>query len=198
MKERPILFSAPMVRAILNGTKSQTRRVFTAKNGCLWPNKNDLPGMRQVIRSCPYGQAGDRLWVREAWGYFGGDEYLYQQDKESVGYRASQLDGLDHVPGGRWRPSIHMPRWASRILLEIVAVGIQRLQDISKADAIAEGVLPLDGSNGPNYWTVDAGDVHLNNPTARGAYSMLWDWINKPGAWDKNPWVWVVEFRRLP
>ena len=207
MKERPILFSAPMVRALLSGTKTQTRRAGKSVRHPDLGNLYDIGALvlehepKHVIdRACPYGQPGDRLWVRETWS----DEcdphwVMYRADNQAERRSCGELfDACSADEFGspkRWRPSIHMPRVASRITLDIVAVGIQRLQDISRADAIAEGVLSLDGSNGPNYWTVDAGDVHLNNPTARGAYSMLWDWINKPGAWDKNPWVWVIEFR---
>lgn len=199
--ERPILFSAPMVRGILAGTKAQTRRIWKMPPGMGWYVSGALkgeetgdvcdltgPGWCSVDEvRCPYGRPGDRLWVRETWGYFGGDEYLYQKDLGSVGYRASQFDGIDHVPGGRWRPSIHMPRWASRITLEVTGVRVERLQDISIADAMAEGVVEC-------------------NPSLRGlgpcsewryAYEDLWKQINGQGAWESNPWVWVVEFKRI-
>ena len=181
-KERPMLFNAPMVRAVLAETKTQTRRVFTAKNGGLWPNRNDLPGMKQILRNCPYGQPGDRLWVREAWGLaFGSpitphpDAVIYRADKGNADW------------DGRWRPSIHMPRWASRILLEIVSVRVERLQDISEDDATAEGARlcygePFDPAN-----TI----------SDRRRYELLWEQINGPGSWDANPWVWVIEFKQV-
>lgn len=196
MKERPILFSAPMVRAILAGSKTQTRRVVKPQPIGTDATIIEIYGRGlPAAHPCPYGQHGDRLWARET--FFDTEPYsafpLFSDRKNRYIYRA---DG-EQIGCHRWRPSIHMPRVASRILLEIVAVRVERLRDISREDAISEGVQPLDGSNGPNYWTVDAGGVSLNNPTAQGAYSMLWDWINGPGAWDKNPWVWVVEFRRV-
>lgn len=181
MKERPILFSAPMVRAIFSGTKTQTRRVFKAKNGGVWPNKNDIPGMLQILRECPYGQPGDRLWVRETWAQARAarrdepirDAIAYAADRESMADRFG-------IPDRRWRSSIHMPRWASRILLEIVAVRVERLKDISIDDAIAEGV-----------------GIRCDSPMAVMEYSLLWESINGPGSWDANPWVWVIEFQRV-
>ncbi|MDP3650537.1 MAG: hypothetical protein Q8R67_02530 [Rhodoferax sp.] len=195
MKERPILFSGPMVRALLGGSKTQTRRVFKYKNGGVQPRTNDLPGMRQIMHNCPYGQPGNRLWVRETWGYFGGDEYIYQKDIGSVGYRASQIDGLDHIPGGRWRPSIHMPRWASRLTLEITGVRVERLNDISRADAEAEGCTK--NHNG-YYW----GGPHETSglkqlASAKGAYRDLWESLNGTDSWAANPCVWVIEFKRI-
>lgn len=90
-----------------------------------------------------------------------------------------------------------MPRWASRITLEVTGVRVERLQDISRDDAIAEGVRPLVGSDGPNYWTVATDFGSLNAPTAQHCYELLWNWINGPGSWTANPWVWCVAFRRL-
>lgn len=219
MKERPILMSAPMVRAILAGTKTQTRRVVKPQ-----PDHDAIITVGEIGTSrgaayirypmeggittrlpCPYGQPGDRLFVREnGWERPERTPKMMREGADTWAryyYDAEGLTDQDHedlkARGFKRRPSIHMPRWASRILLEIVSVRVERLQEINREDAIAEGVRPLDGSNGPNYWTVDAGDVHLNNPTAQGAYSMLWDWINGPDSWELNPWVWVVEFNRM-
>jgi hypothetical protein len=209
VKERPILFSAPMVRALLAGTKTQTRRAVKDKvpakyNRLGWSSQAGGPVI--PLSFCPYGQPGDRLWVRETFAIVPRTAY---RCSEGVQQTLNQNDPYEHDAaiyregwtrskgGFRWRPSIFMPRWASRITLEITAVRVERLHDISREDAIAEGVRPLDGSNGPNYWTVDVGDVHLNNPTAQGAYSMLWDWINGTGSWAANPWVWVIAFRRI-
>lgn len=186
MKERPILFSAPMVRSLLNCTKSQTRRVVKPQPVIHWV----VPG--EV--SCPYGQPGDRLWVRESWRVCGGCEYEYQQDHSQVMYRATHQE--DGFPLGwesyKWRPSIHMPRWASRINLEITAVRVERLADISKDDAMAEGiVIQPDGGFG----LADSTHYNFSDPT--DSYASLWESINGAGSWFANPWVWVVEFKRV-
>lgn len=185
MKERPILFSAPMVRALLAGTKTQTRRV--AKN---LPHESEYePGLfsMMVVRDgklmeatggvgmlkplCPYGQPGDRLWVRETWTEWEGT-FLYRADFEGC------------EVAWKWTPSIHMPRKSSRITLEVTAVRVERLQDISEEDAKAEG------AGGERY--IGQGFDHCVH---REAYRTLWNDINGPGSWDANPWVWVVEFK---
>ncbi|MDT3707447.1 MAG: hypothetical protein ROZ09_11515 [Thiobacillus sp.] len=207
MKEHPILFSAPMVRALLAGTKTQTRRVVKVQPADLWPDgvecSSAARGLFRVLPSdvqanigarglmyaagcqsvgpiaCPYGQPGDRLWVRETWGPCDG----------GACYRVSERDGV--LPdGGKWRPSIYMPRWASRITLEIVSVRVERLQDISEEDAKAEGCEPT--SMGPNGIRLD-----VRQPTYRNGYAQLWNEINGPGSWEANPWVWVIEFKRV-
>lgn len=219
MKERPIIFSGPMVRAILDGRKTQTRRVLKPPPGKGWylrtstgaalgkilsshPKKGRFGAFfrREIfpdsgkfeldLSPCPYGQPGDRLWVRETWA-LGAD---YARDDGFVVYKA---DEKPQHPTGPWRPSIHMPRWAARILLEITDLRVERLQCISEADAMAEGVTPLKGGGGPNHFTVGVDGAHLNSPTAGGAFATLWDWINGDESWDTNPWVWVVEFRRI-
>lgn len=203
MKERPILFSAPMVRAILDGRKTQTRRVMKVQPGdvlwrsngrdWLWLDNDDGPLTEPApcIR-CPYGVPGDRLWVRETWAKPG-------EVGDSIEYRADNDDPL----AGRWRPSIHMPRWASRITLEVTGVRVERLQDISEDDARAEGIREVtkDGVV-KKYCVYDLGD-HSSTPwdqmprRAVAAYAALWNDINGKGAFLSNPWVWVVEFRRL-
>ena len=181
MKERPILFSGPMVRAILNGNKIQTRRVVKSH-----------PAYR-----CPYGEVGDLLWVRETWGVAPGYDHLPPRDLMPHGMKVNYAaDGS--LSGCKLRPSIHMPRWASRITLEITEVRIELLQQISEADATAEGVqaIPYTGENaGPNRFTVDVAGGSLNAPTAVEAFRALWEYINGDGAWRENPWVWVVAFR---
>lgn len=180
MRERPILFSGPMVRAILAGTKTQTRRVVKPQPAGEWAS----PGRS----SCPYGRPGDRLWVRETFGHFERSEGF--KPGCAVFYRA---DGncLKLEP---WRPSIHMPRWACRLVLEISAIRMERLQAISEADAIAEGASFHDGLGvGHSGWRHDFGDVHA---TARDAFARLWRDLNGPDSWSANPWVWVVEFMR--
>lgn len=169
MKERPILMSAPMVRAILAGRKSQIRRPYKVKNGQSHPKLNDLPAMQQAARLCPLGTVGDRLWVRETWAWYG-CEYL----RDEVVYRA---DGMDlPTEFGRWRPSIHMPRWASRVMLEITDVRVERLCKISEADAIAEGFAGHDPIAG---------------------FADTWNEIYSGLSWANNPWVWVIDFRRV-
>lgn len=229
MKEHPILFSAPMVRAILDGTKTQTRRVvkpqpsfFGSMGNPNTPFKTLDAGLHCQIR-CPYGQPGDRLWVREAHWWFKDEHdpvtgyYPPKLTADDVEYRA---DGDDRRKV--WRPSIHMPRWASRITLEITGVRVERLQDISEADAKAEGCerlcedepgyvyreepdwkichqcggTRLYTSFGPNLGAcLDTDCLECNTYLKR--YRQLWESINGPGSWDANPWVWVVEFKRI-
>lgn len=192
MKERPILFSAPMVRAILDGRKTQTRRAAkprgnpsTLLDGS-WSDEYVLdPDNRDwLMRDFPYGQPGDRLWVKET--FFDTtpfrDAPLFGGRTSPIAYRA---DG-EFIGCHKWKPSIYMPRSVSRILLEVTGVRIERLQNISEADAEAEGVDFLR--------QVPDADETL---TARQLYECLWDGINRDGSWDANPWVWVVEFRRI-
>lgn len=195
MKERPILFSSEMVRAILEGRKTQTRRVINDEYmGVV--ERVDL-GMDdywhgfhgRIIcfhRKCPYGQPGDRLWVRETfWHYglgseLGGRQYYYKCDMDLP----AEFQ-IDHFM--KWKPSIFMPRWASRIQLEITNIRVERVQEISEEDAKAEGSIA---------WH----DTHPDHGTVyKPEYRLLWDKINaKRGySWTSNPWVWVVEFRRL-
>lgn len=211
MKERPILFSGPMVRAILDGRKTMTRRVVKLRygadvvvtNGQVWkPARVDYAG----YVDCPYGQVGDRLWVREA---FSGPHCM------------DASDGCKAVPPSKWgdcsriwywadgnttegdwtrpRPSIHMPRWASRILLEIVAVRVERLHDISEADAQAEGVeRVVAGVGWRRYCDPDSEEVGVPPcGDARRSFRSLWKFINGDESWNANPWVWVVEFKRV-
>lgn len=199
MKERPILFSGAMVRAILSGQKTQTRRVVNPYPpeersiipylpSAIVPQQDGTfaaytDGRKAKEFRCPYGQPGDRLWVRETFA-----AAIYSDGMRFVEYKAdrslSDFDGYDDPAGGRWRPSIHMPRWASRITLEITDVRVERLQDISEADAEAEGVDFLRH--------VHDGDEGL---TARQLFDCLWSSINGDESWPSNPWVWVIEFK---
>lgn len=187
MKERPILFSGPMVRAIFDGTKTQTRRVVKPPknvdpehwmpekfwdgqfNALHWPADH----AEHEILKCPYGQPGDRLWVRET----------FAEIDCRLTYKADFNDGA-HCVVKRWIPSIHMPRWASRITLEITDVRVERLQNISEQDAWAEGCLGWD-------------DDVTGGSSGYGEFSELWVSINGVESWNSNPWVWVVEFRRV-
>ena len=198
MKTRPILFSAPMVRAILNGTKTQTRRAVKDRHIDAAPPACFFQWLRE---RCPYGQPGDRLWVRETWQVVDGSERARRivtdpsPSRGWIEYAATVHPG--HEPPPRWRPSIYMPRWASRILLEITAARVERLQDISGEDAVAEGIA-RDG-DGYERFHVDPdaplGQSFTRNPVL--AYRGLWEKINGVGTWDANPLVWVIEFKRV-
>lgn len=201
MKERPILFSAPMVRAILSGQKTQTRRavkpqpdsrcndVFLGADG-IWrfsrPTAASPVSHAADDVRCPYGQPGDRLWVREAWSTHACFDAIPPRDltTRSIHYQA---DGK--IETGKYRQAFHMPHWASRILLEVTGVRVERLNDISEDDAVAEGcetvcMTPTGEDNGSAIYGPDG-------------YAALWDQINGSGAWEANPFVWVVEFKRV-
>jgi len=206
MRERPILFSGPMVRAVMDGTKTQTRRVVNApvlkevsqppevshgREGVwnfVWTGKT-IGGFK---KRSPYGVPGDRLWVRETWGLHRDYERVYETDKKPcvgfLGYLATDDD--DSCPKtiiNRWRPSIHMPRWASRITLEVVEVRVQRVQDISEADAVAEGCRQHESA------------ILSRAVGYRATFRELWDSLNanRGHGWATNPWVWAITFKRL-
>lgn len=203
MTERPILFSAPMVRAILAGTKGQTRRVvkpqpdqrctraFLGLDG-VW--RFSYPTARCPVSEstwdvrCPYGAPGERLWVRETWAK-NADQLSETRMNTSLMYRADgERRAVDNGTEKPWRPSIHMSRWASRITLEVTDVRVERLQDISEADAKAEGVAPADEPNELRWQHYVPYAI---------AYRKLWDSINGPGSWEANPFVWCVSFKRV-
>ncbi|MDU8575245.1 hypothetical protein RYA98_23210 [Pseudomonas syringae] len=223
-KERPILFSAPMVRAILEGRKTVTRREVKkpAALDCLAagfePAFLALPGNADL---CPYGRAGDRLWLRETWSdvnlqgapgiayradgdvrdlmadasFLNEDGAFNYDDPRSKPYQFScWSEDLLGGKEGRWRPSIHIPRWASRILLEITDVRVERLQDISEDQAKAEGIrLYTDHAELGEWWHVDGIETYSADP--RKSFELLWTSVG--GDWNANPWVWVVEFKRV-
>lgn len=185
MKERPILFSAPMARAILEGRKTQTRRVVKPQKRWLIPGTGEMCVTKHdMIPTCPYGVIGDRLWVRETWAEF-------PSDGDTI-YRADFDDSVRHTDGTplrdwlRWRPSIFLPRRASRITLEIVGVRVERIQDTSEEDARAEGMVR-------EVLHAETGE----HRTARDNFSIIWDSINGAGAWASNPWVWALTFKRV-
>lgn len=241
MKERPILFSGPMVRAILEGRKTQTRRVvkpvgnddaFVLQdygNG-FWPYRSDdgdtpFKGDMELPIDCPYGRVGDRLWVRETFsigedlgadwvrGYAQGDrfvildggshEYIVPESYE-IPRNAKETHNSEGT-AEHWRefgpiPSIFMPRWASRITLEITGVRVERLQDISEADALAEGVKRSQRAVSPSEAVPCFRDYLRNEPnyhTARDSFSSLWVSLNGPESWQANPWVWCISFKRV-
>lgn len=204
MADRPILFSAPMVRALLAGTKTQTRRPVKPQPDYICQDgtparSTDTAKVRRgqmMTIPCPYGQPGDRLWVRESHWWFRDEHdpvigyFPPKLTADDVKYRA---DG--EVQGRTWRPSIHMPRWASRITLEVTTVRVERLQDISEADSVAEGIESAYGE-----WRDYRTDPAINYPvclTPCASYQTLWESINGPGSWEANPWVWVVSFKRV-
>jgi hypothetical protein len=202
MKEHPILFSTEMVKAILEGRKTQTRRALRPQVLDILPMKvpdewvaltEVNPNHGKVIK-CRFGQVGDRLWVREAFCNLCPDDqgFCYKADKEHN--PASDLCAAE------WKPSSFMPRWASRITLEITGIRVERVQEISQADAVAEGLLFLGGmadnwDDAPWADPTDIEQTPYKYPSA--AYGHLWDSINgKKYPWSSNPWCWCIEFKR--
>lgn len=223
MKERGMIFNGEMVRAILDGRKTQTRRIM--KNQPAGDSPDTPALIRNVdggfqwyghygessIFNCPFGAIGDRIWVRET---FQGplvpedelSEFLGENpDKfESPAYceyaadggpRPEYVDADDNTRHG-WRPAIHMPRWASRITLEITNVGVQRLQSISQNDAAREGLIRLPATG---RYCLNQGDQYFGGAShdAREVFSWLWESIYGEVSWQENPWVWVIEFKRI-
>ena len=219
MKERPIIFSGPMVQAILEDRKFQTRRVVKPQpkyhpprsqggSGVWWWRDRqgwagDEASPSVPIPYCPYGAPGDHLWVRETWAV---DDALnasrprdIPRDSEVV-YSATGAHGCAMGATGKWRPSIFLLRWASRLSLDVTGVRVERVQDIGEDDAVAEG---CGHTNGSPYF--DGGRHPVKGTakafvTARDAFADLWDSISggKPGrTWDDNPWVGVVDFERV-
>ncbi|HBX6081507.1 TPA: hypothetical protein ACHTYV_000670 [Klebsiella pneumoniae] len=238
MTERGMIFNGEMVRALLSGRKTQTRRIVKGTDGAVkfckeWDingkevfvvlGEKDHTGMNPVLGaiSCPFGAVGDRIWVRETWATLGNEDgccidwegNLCKGDERSAAriYRASCKQrpgdyGLWSIPDdaywkphtkehkfeGAWRPSIHMPRWASRILLEITDVRVERLNSISQEDAQAEG-LELTGWR-PTYSDPDSGGEVM---TPYDNFAELWSSIYGDESWKANPWVWVISFERV-
>ena len=242
MTERGMIFNGEMVRAILDGRKTQTRRIMKPqpepcpRGGHWWPSnafktmlhveeemQNGKGGWGGLVGdACPFGDVGDRIWVRETWATLGNEDgccvdwegNLCKVDERSAAriYRASCEQrpgdyGLWSIPDdtywkphtkehkfeGAWRPSIHMPRWASRILLEITDVRVERLNAINEHDAQAEGVAKLRGGFWKHYqpgWT-------QHQLSARGSFVTLWKSIYGDESWNSNPWVWVIKFKRI-
>jgi hypothetical protein len=206
-KERPILFSAPMVRAILEGRKTMTRRVI--KDTGLYAIDERWHGIetatrerRNLATQCKHGQPGDHLWVKEtsiiAPKHFATPDNYCIPDKEGdlryIQYIASESD----TEAAGWyklkkSPSIFMPRWASRITLEITDVKVERLQDITENDALAEGI--QEDAMAPMSHFICANGSSTREPVY--AFETLWESINGPGTWDANPFVWAISFKRI-
>ena len=254
MTERGMIFNAEMVRAIMDGRKTQTRRImkvqpsegFSPMNmaletdynarwytparedskGYLHPCKHQVFGVANDNEgyTCPFGHPGDRIWVRETWAQLGNedgcaidwnDNLVKDAGAEAARiYRASCTIGdygLWQIPDdafwkphtddrqyeGTWRPSIHMPRWASRITLEITKIRVDRLQNISETDAEAEGIDMEALFDAQDYYDCIADHNMTGRPTVTGAFKYLWESIYGDESWQANPWCWVIEFRRL-
>jgi hypothetical protein len=210
MKERPLLFTGEMVRAIMSGRKTQTRRVLKTQPLDILPMPMDknrwVALMRRepgggIIFKCRYGEIGDRLWVRETWRIEKRNDSYYLDFKADPGSPNMQLleTGFGEIyANGKWRASIHMPMWASRITLEITNVRVERLQQISKYDAIQEGVRWSEAF--PEGYTVgcELPGYGTRFGSAEGCYRALWNTLAKDHtAWDQNPWVWVIEFKKV-
>lgn len=237
MKERGIIYSGWAIPKLLDDSKTQTRRVLKIPKG--WGFDGLLNGygepvafqrqsdglFRFKIIPCPYGRVGDRLWVRETWGVgtrphphegwvdgleYRADEGMSDPDDPLPLYQVKTPPGVElcnYEP--RWRPSIHMPRWASRILMEITDPRVERLQDISEEDARAEGLSMLTKDNGRTwkYGLADRDGLPGNDDYGwhwtewdadpRVAFARLWDSIHGEGAWELNPWVWCMTFKRI-
>lgn len=205
MKERPIIFSTPMVKAILAGRKTQTRRVLKPKAQEYMRNYMNkvLDGtiynysFEEELATCPYGKPGDFLWVRETWGHTGHGVWKVSDARMAslngkVVYRADE-----DTPGG-WFPSIHMPKEFARIFLKITDVRIERLQDISDKDAKSEGMYARSTvGDDPSHpvWTWAPDSPRFD--TAKAAFEYLWQVINGPDAWNANPWIYALTFERV-
>ncbi|HBS1256010.1 TPA: hypothetical protein MAB65_003018 [Klebsiella pneumoniae] len=213
MKERGMIFNAEMVRAILDGRKTQTRRIIKWKqtrfteigereDGSKWPWSEDAEHACDFWHPCPFGAVGDRIWVREAFRV-----HSRATDVATLVYKASERNSwteqTHRVPVAvcnkpatpeKWTPSLHMPRWASRILLEITGVRVERLNAISEEDARAEGI--IDGGC-LNCGEPEPCGCANPEPDATDAFAYLWQSIYGQENWNADPWVWVIEFKRV-
>lgn len=199
MTERGMIFNSAMVRAILDGRKTQTRRIIklSHERGMLNPVIKGRNGeitsvsCRLAPLLCPFGQPEDRIWVRETWAEAGAsapDLKLYRANYPD--HVPSHYENVPPVDEIRWKPSIHMPRWASRITLEITDVRVERLNAISQADAIAEGAPP-------SHPSIDCVSQEYGFPDfSRSWFGQTWKHIYGEESWQANPWVWVIEFKQ--
>ena len=229
MKQRPILFKSSMVRAILSGKKTQTRRIvkphrsddafclqdFNDGNGW-WPYRSydgESPFMdgNEYPIPCPFGAVGDQLWVRETWQYYDwtedgmpciryatGNQTMWAEnadesaeDQWEILSRPANYNIDNRASDRKWRPSIHMPRWASRITLEITSIRVERLNDISEDDALSEGAIPINC----DHVRQTCNEIGCYGDTAKAAFRGIWE--STGGNWEANPWVWVIEFKRV-
>lgn len=226
MKEYPILFNTEMVKAILDGRKAQTRRPIKGQdivrqgishpewaNGeghagnCWYCHEAEYPEEGSLDFKCPFGQIGDRLWVRETFRPF----QPHQEEGVVRGYQYKADNSFNYIPplaedegclinkidDGKWKPSIHMPRAACRIILEITDIKIERVQDITNEDAQAEGIRFLKKCkySQQDWWGIEPDNYDIMMPNPKSSFVLLWNSIYKN--WGDNPWVWIVEFKRI-
>ncbi|HEV7323558.1 MAG TPA: hypothetical protein VGN91_00680 [Bosea sp. (in: a-proteobacteria)] len=205
MTDRPILFSGPMVQALLADRKTQTRRILKPQPGSdgIYPDISSAKKALRIVR-------GDRLWVREAWRTSAGVDDVapsrlevpgggygwpiwYDADSGEVTWRGSQTGGPSFTAPGKLRPSMFMPRWASRLTLTVTEVRVQRLQELSAEDAAAEGLIQLSASK---RWVIERGEQYFGcaHHDPRAVYEMLWERINGADSWAANPWVAAYTF----
>ena len=205
VKSRPMLYSGPMVRAILAGRKFKTRRIAKLPLPASihqpmswdWSDRKNLyeplgghleAGIKWGVK-CPYGLVGDRLWVRETWQSLAAMNQVHRSDDQIV-YRATDPD-WSVMDGWQWKPSIFMPRAASRIALRIESIEVERLHAITDEEIVCEGFRCI--GHIPNC----IGEFEGRFSTLRGLFSGLWNKINGPGSWEANPFVWVIGFSRI-
>ncbi|MTF08727.1 hypothetical protein FVB40_06595 [Raoultella ornithinolytica] len=216
MSERGMIFNAEMVRALLDGRKTQTRRPIKWKetrfteigereDGSKWPWSEDAEHACDFWHPCPFGAVGDRIWVREAFRV-----HSRATDVATLVYKASERNSWTEqtrrVPVAvcnkpatpeKWTPSLHMPRWASRILLEITDVRVERLNAISEEDAEAEGIDMEALYDSQDCYDCIADHNMTGRPTVTGAFKYLWESIYGEESWKSNGWVWVISFKRV-
>lgn len=223
MKERPIIFNSAEVRAILDGRKTMMRRVIkpqpfeipyldrheNIESACFWrygEEREDWP----TPKDCPFGQPGDRLWVRETWrasnpvaGWVdcqykaGMNRLVYLKGKE---YKQAERFGMHRSIQDKWTSPVLMPRWASRIMLEIINVHVERLQDISEEDALGEGIRRIPHGMDGDYFHFSRTEADPQNWCfPDDAFRELWDklYTKRSYGWDTNPWVWVIGFKQV-
>lgn len=216
--DRPIIFSAPMVKAIIAGTKTQTRRIVkpqpfamvvqdcdSGEWGQCWDERRAEDGepLREVWKPmrCPYGVVGDRLWIRERWaaphGFDAFPPGAIPTDTTIIYAATAALGGDKGVGGLIARNPMFMPRWASRLTLEITEVRVQRVGEISEEDAIAEGCSEKARETHPDDESLKIECGYFPPSSHAHAYRLLWDSIHGPDAWEKSPWTWALTFRRI-
>ncbi|MEL4371381.1 hypothetical protein [Shewanella xiamenensis] len=213
MKQRPIIFNTEMVRAILDGRKTKTRRIVKPLKdksfGCTL-NPNEIAGEvnNGDLQNSPFGQVGDQLYVRETWYQKGcycmpmwdgadAEDAFWSGTNQAKYFASDRIEKVSHKFGEyfwRKRPSIHMPRWAARIILEVTDVRIEKLNDISEQDAIKEGCKAMEGCKWHTFEEADRG-IPMHDHTAKDAFWAKWESIYGEQSWQSNPWVWVIEFK---
>lgn len=196
---KPIIFSAPMVRAILSGRKSQTRRIVKPQpelcSGC---QSCDFKCNHFVypLPKCPYGNIETKLWIRETWRPAMSDSHQCYAYRADLSYKCGKPMPDDCENILNWRPSIFMPKEAARIFLEVSQVQIQRLHDISEEDALSEGIEPLDDDQNQYIPAIANNNAYIAS-SAKEAFQELWQSINGSESWKSNPWVWVISFEQI-